>query len=152
MKARVRSTGATGAGNEAEDPRTRPSQAAVSLRPLYPASGSSAGPGRALPTLDASEGKFVPLVLKKCQVNSEPERETEAVPRGENQTDSSRRGEGRWALRPEFGRFIGGRGGQRLGLLLKLFLFPKKESRIRDFGRRSPSPGKFSWLPFPGQV
>lgn len=97
MKARVRSTGATGAGNKAEDPRTRPSQAAVSLRPLYPASGSSAGPGRALPTLDASEGKFVPLVLKKCQVNSEPERETEAVPRGENQTDSSRRGEGRWA-------------------------------------------------------
>lgn len=55
-------------------------------------------------------------------------------------------------LRPEFGRFIGGRGGQRLGLLLKLFLSPKKGSRSRDFGRRSPSPGKFSWLPFPGQV
>lgn len=75
----------------------RPSQAAVSLRPRYLASGSSAGPGRALPTLDASEGKFVPLVLKKCQVNSEPERETAAVPRGASQTNSSRRGEGRWA-------------------------------------------------------
>lgn len=95
MKARAQSAGATGAGNKAEDRRTRPSQAAVSPRPPYPASGSSAGPGRALPTLDAGEGRFVPLVLKKYQVNSEPERETAAVPRGPNQTNSSRRGEGR---------------------------------------------------------
>lgn len=31
-------------------------------------------------------------------------------------------------------------------------LAPKKGSRIGDFGRRSPSPGKCRWRPFAGQV
>lgn len=44
-------------------------------------------------------------------------------------------------LRPECGRFIGERGGQGLGLLLKLFLSPQKGSRSGGLGRRSPVEG-----------
>lgn len=56
------------------------------------------GPGGRRPEKTQSEGKLAPLVLQIFQVNSEPERETAAVPREANWPSNSRKeGEGRWA-------------------------------------------------------
>lgn len=89
------------------------------------------------------EGKLAALVLKKFQVDSEPERETTAVPRKANWPNIPEKKSK--CLRPNGGRFIVGRGG-------KGPLAPQKGSCSRDFGRRSPSPGKCRWRPLAGQV
>lgn len=112
------------------------------------------GPGGRRPEKTQSEGKLAPLVLQIFQVNSEPERETAAVPREANWPSNSRKeGDGRWANVCAL-KVVALLGEEAAGVRAAsaTFPLPKKGSRSGDFGRRSPSPGQFSWRPFAGRV
>lgn len=86
VKARAQSAGVSEAEILSKGPKdasqTRPRPLSSPPCPTAP-SGSSARPGRreARPGKTQSKGNLAPLVLKKFQVNSEPERETAAVHR-----------------------------------------------------------------------
>lgn len=122
MKARAQSAGVSEAEILSKGPKdasqTRPRPLSSPPCPTAP-SGSSARPGRreARPGKTQSKGNLAPLVLKKFQVNSEPERETAAVHREVTWPNYLRRGEGRWAnvWAPKGASFTEGRGSQEFG-------------------------------------
>lgn len=58
------------------------------------------------------------------------------------------------SLRPKGGSSLWeeAAGGRAAAAAATFSLAPKKRSRIGNFGRRSPSPGKCRWRPFASQV
>lgn len=76
------------------------------------------------------------------------------MPRKANWPNISRKGKGRWkkVCHLKVGALLWEEAAGGRAAAATFSLAPQKRSRIGDFGRRSPSPGKCRWRPFAGQV
>ena len=115
-------------GNRAKDPiegcfPARPRPVSCPHRPASPFWKLQRGLGGRRPEKTQSEGNLAPLVLKKFQVNSEPERETTAVHRQATWPNylQKRRGKVGKCLSPEGARFVDGGGSRGLGCYCNFF-------------------------------